>query len=179
MKKSGVLFLMLVGPFNLYAQNADITSPAENFANRKETILEKRFDEVGKISTVNIQVEYLSDLSNSDKMQCIRFDIQPPNNAPGTSSTLLDSTEANGLISFLKYISDKVISNIPTNPNTEISVTDKYNFQIGCYWQKNSGWILYLRTDAENPETEADISQPNIAAFLKLLTLAKSEIQMK
>lgn len=177
MKKTCLFLLLALGAGNIYAQNNTITAnPAESFANRKGTTLEKRFDQVGKVGYLNIQIEYISDLANSDKLQCIRFDIQTPNSTVAGPSALLDSNEVNGLISFLKYITANVINRPPVDPNTEISFADKYNLQIGCFWQKNSGWTLYLRTDAENPATETDILQPDIAALLKTLTSAKSEI---
>jgi hypothetical protein len=151
-------------------------SPAETFAARKETILQKRFDAVGKVGFLNIQIEYITDLTNSDKMQCIRFDIQMENNASGPS-VLLDSNEVNELISFMKYISTNVTNRPPVDPNTDISFTSKYNIQIGCFWQVNKGWTLYIRTDASNPATETDILQGDINALLKTFMLAKAQIQ--
>lgn len=178
MKKYVFFILLASGVFSLSAQNpvGNTVSPAENFANRKGTTLEKRFDEVGKISSLNIQLEYISDLSNSDKIQCIRFDVQMPNNATGPSA-LLDTNEVNELLHFLNYISTNVINRPPVDPNTEISFADKYNLQIGCYWQKNNGWTLFIRTDGADPATETDIAQIDIPQLIKTLTLAKSEIQ--
>lgn len=177
MKKIGTSLFILLGAFSLYAQGTGsiIISPAEKFADRQGTLLEKRFDEVGTVETLNIQLEYISDLTNSDKLQCLRFDIQLPNN-PVESTALLDTNEVNDLINFLKYISASVIKHPPADPNTEISFTDKYNLQIGCYWQKNNGWVLYLRIDAGNPTTETDISNSNIPTLLKTLVLGKSEM---
>jgi hypothetical protein len=178
MKKLWMLPGLLLATFSIYAQNMNnaVSSPAETFAGRTGTILEKRFDEVNRINQVNIQLEYITDLSNHDKMACIRFDIQVPNNSSGPSA-LLDSNETNGLINFLKYITANVTQRAPVDPNTEISITNKYNLQIGCYWQKNSGWIVYIRTEADNSQTETDISQADIPALLKTLTLAVSEIK--
>ena len=179
MLKGSSLFLLLsLGVFHTNAQNLSNipSSPAEIFANRKGTTLEKRFDEVGKVGLLNIQLEFISDLANSDKMQCIRFDIQMTNGSAGPSA-LLDSNEANELINFLKYLTTNVTNRPPVDPNTEISFANKYNLQIGCYWQKNSGWTVYLRTDAENPATETDIFQVDIPTLLKTLSLAKSEMQ--
>ena len=178
MKKSWMLLGMVVGTLNLSAQNTgnSLIGPAEAFADRKGTILEKRFDEIGKVNQLNIQLEFISDLSNSEKMVCLRFDIQLPNNSTGPSA-LLDSAEVNGLIKFLKYITDNVTKTAPANPNTEISTTDKYNLQIGCYWEKSNGWIVYIRTDADNPSTETDIPQASIPSLLKTLTLGVSEMK--
>jgi hypothetical protein len=160
--------------------NAQVNSgelgPAETFAARKGTILEKRFDEINKIGNLNIQLEYLTDLTNRDKMECIRFDIQPGENVSGPSA-LLDTNEVNEIISFLVYISNNVTNCPPVDPNTEISFTGKYNMQVGCFWQKNNGWTLFLRTDAQNAATEADIPQLDIPVLLKDLNLAKSEIK--
>jgi|GEM_PF-5620891 len=175
--KKQLLFLCLLGcACNISAQDAGSkpTSPAENFSNRKGTILQKRFDEIDKIDNLNIQVEYISDQSNNDKMKCLRFDIQMPNNTAGLSA-LLDSGEVDELIKFLNYITANIINRPPADPNTEISYTDKYNLLIGCYWQKNTGWILYLRTDAQNTATETDIDPPKIQAFLKDLLYVKQQ----
>jgi hypothetical protein len=156
--------------------NTSESGPAETFAARKGTILEKRFDEINKIGNLNIQLEYITDLTNRDKLQCVRFDIQPGENVSG-SSALLDTNEVNEIISFLVYISNNVTNRPPVDPNTEISFTGKYNMQIGCFWQKNNGWILFLRTDAQNAATESDIPQLQIPVLLKDLNLAKAEIQ--
>ena len=178
MKRSYLFLLLSVGCIQAFAQNAGsmTVSPAEAFADRKGTTLEKRFDEVGKVGLLNIQLEFMSDLTNSDKMQCIRFDIQLVNGSAG-SFALLDSNEANELINFLKYITTNVINRPPVDPNTEISFANKYNVQLGCFWQKNNGWTVYIRTDAENPATETDIFQVDIPTLLKTLVLAKSEMQ--
>jgi hypothetical protein len=122
-----------------------------------------------------VQVEYISDLSTNDKTQCVRFDIQQANTVPGPS-VLLDSNEVNEIISFLKYISTNVITRPPVNPNTEISFTSKYNICVGCFWQGNNGWTLFLRTDSQNPATETDIAKADISALLKTLRLAKTEL---
>lgn len=178
MKKGGLFLLLAVGIVQMYAQDADssLISPAEVFIGRKGTILEKRFDEVGKVGYLNVQIEYVNDLSNNDKIQCVRFDIQLANNSAGPSA-LLDTDEVNGLLAFLKNIRENVIKQPPADPNTDISFTDKYNFQIGCFWQKANGWILYLRTESENPATETDIYQNDIEGFEKILNLAESDIR--
>lgn len=174
MKKSLLFLSLLAGASNLVAQDADqkFMSPAEKFANRKGTVLQKRFDEVDKIDYLNIQLEYISDLSNNDKMKCLRFDIQVPNNSAGPSA-MLDSGEVNELLNFLNYITTNVVNRPPADPNTEISYTDKYNLLIGCYWQKNNGWILYLRTNAQDPTTEIDINAPKIQVLFKDLISVK------
>lgn len=178
MKKINLIVLLALGMSPAYAQNtaATVENPAEAFANRKGTVLEKRFDDVGKVGYLNVQVEYISDLTSSDKIQCVRFDIELTNNTPGPSA-ILDTNEVNGLLSFLNYITTKVTNHPPVDPNTDISYTDKYNFQIGCFWQKSNGWTLYLRTESENPVTETDILQADVAGLVKILNLAKSEIQ--
>ena len=139
-------------------------------------MLEKRFDEVGKVGALNIQLEYITDLTNNDKLQCIRFDIQQKNSSTGPSA-LLDSNEVNELISFLKYVSTNVIIKPPVDPNTEISFTTKYDIQIGCFWQSGSGWNLFVRTDSNNPGTETDIQQSDINTVLKLFRLSKAQMQ--
>jgi len=175
-KKS--LFLFLSAGLS-FVSPAQITnnemSPAESFAARKGTILEKRFDQIGKVGYLNIQIEYLSDLSTNEKIQCVRFDIQQVNTASGPS-VLLDSNEVNEIISFLKYISSNIITRPPVDPNTEISFTSKYNIGVGCFWQGSNNWTLFIRADAQNPATETDIAKPDIAALLKTLRLAKSEL---
>ena len=174
MKKT-LLFLCLLGTAcNLLAQDSGIkpSSPAENFANRKGSILQKRFDEIDKVDNLNIQIEYITDLSKNDKMKCLRFDIQIPNNTTDLSA-LLDSGEVNEVINFLNYITANVTNRPPADPNTEVSYTDKYNLLIGCYWQKNTGWILYLRTDAQNASSETDISSSKIQLLLKDLLSVK------
>ncbi len=177
MKKPLLFICLLGGACNLLAQDAGSkpTSPAENFANRKGTILQKRFNEIDKIDNLNIQVEYISDQSNNDKMKCLRFDIQEPNSTAVSFSALLDSGEVDELIKFLNYITTNITNRPPADPNTEISYTDKYNLLIGCYWQKNTGWILYLRTDAQNTATETDIDPPKIQVLLKDLLSVKQE----
>jgi len=176
MKKSCLLFLLASGISSLNAQSAVKMNPAETFAARKGTILEKRFDEVGKVGMLNIQVEYISDLSNNDKMRCIRFDIQAGDNTSGPSA-LLDSNEANEIISFLNSINANVMNHSPVDPNTEISYTTTYNIQVGCFWQKNNGWVLFMRIDSQNPATETGFSQSDLGLLLKTLTTAKTEIQ--
>ena len=178
MKKKCLFFLIALGAGQLYAQNASsvLINPAETFVNRKGTVLEKRFDEVGKVGYLNVQIEYVTDLTSSDKMQCVRFDIELTNNTAGPSA-LLDTNEVNGLLSFLGYITSKVTNHPPVDPNTDISFTDKYNFQIGCFWQKNNGWTLYLRTETENPATETDVFQADVPGLIKILNLAKSDIE--
>jgi hypothetical protein len=178
MKKNCLFLLLSFGVGNIYAQNAGarIVNPAEVFAGRMGTVIEKRFDEVGKVGYLNVQIEYISDLTTSDKMQCVRFDVQLANNTPGPSA-LLDTAEVSGLLSFLNYITAKVINHPPVDPNTDISFTDKYNFQIGTYWQKTNGWTVYLRTESENPSTETDIFQADVAGFIKILNVAKTDIQ--
>ncbi len=177
MKKTVFTLTLLASSIAGFAQGTASaeTSPAEKFAARKSTIIEKRFDEVGKVGNMNIQVEYITDLTVNDKLQCIRFDIQMPNNASGPSA-LLDSNEVNELISFMKYISSNVITHPPVDPNTEISFTSKYNIEIGCFWQPNNGWTLFFRTDSQNPSTETDFAQADIPALLKTLRLAKAEM---
>jgi len=179
MKKNCLLLLLVCGAFHVYAQNSggELKSPAEIFAGRKGTTLEKRFDEIGKVGFLNIQLEYISDLTNGDKMQCIRFDVQLANTTATGPSAVLDSNEANGLLGFLKYITTNVINRPPVDPNTEISFTDNYNMEIGCFWQKNSGWTVYLRTSADNPATETDIYQVDINGLIRTLTLAKTEMK--
>ncbi len=177
MKKQTItLSLLLLSFFGFVRLDAQTISPAETFEARKGTILEKRFDEVGKVGSLNIQIEYITDLTNSDKMQCIRFDIQNTDNSAGPSA-LLDSNEVNEILNFLKYITTNVTNRPPVDPNTEISFTGKFNMQVGCYWQKNNGWILFLRTDAQNPATETTIMQPDMGSLVKILELAKIEIQ--
>jgi hypothetical protein len=174
MKKISLCFLLVLG---LQISRAQVVfSPSEVFAARKGTILEKRFDEVGKIGFLNIQIEYITDLTTNDKLQCIRFDIQVPNTTAGPSA-LLDSDEVNEVISFVKYISTNVITRPPVDPNTEISFTSKYDIQVGCFWQGNTGWTLFLRTDSKNPATETDILQGDINGLLKTLRLATAQIQ--
>ena len=136
MKKPILFFLFAFGITASYAQNTttSVHSPAEIFAARKGVILEKRFDEVGKIGNLNIQIEYMSDLNTSDKLQCIRFDIHAGNNNAGPSA-LLDTNDVNELVSFMKYISTNVTNRPPVDPNTEISFTTQYNIEIGCFWQ--------------------------------------------
>jgi hypothetical protein len=178
MKKNCLFLLLAFGISNTYAQNAisSSISPSEAFEQRKGTILEKRFDEVGKVGFLNIQIEYMYDLTTSDKMQCIRFDIQLANGTSGPSA-LLDSNEVNGILRFLNYINMDITNRPPVDPNTEVSYTDAYNLQIGCFWQKANGWVVYLRTDAENPATETDIMHLDVPALSKTLILAKSELQ--
>lgn len=150
-------------------------SPAEGFAARKGTTLEKRFDEVGKIGMLNVQIEYITDLNTNDKMQCVRFDIDMKNGSTGPSA-LLDSNEVNDIIGFLKYITTAVIIKPPVDPNTEISFTTKYNIQVGCFWQSNNGWSVFLRTDAQNPGTEADFFHSDIVAVMNTLRLANTNL---
>ncbi len=176
MKKILVLIASLVITFQGFAQTGSKEmSPAETFAARKESILEKRFDEVGKVGSLNVQLEYITDLSKGDKLQCIRFDIVNKNNTIGPSA-LLDSNEANEIITFLKYISVNVINKRPAHPNTEISVTTKYDIQVGCYSQPGNGWSIFLRTDSQNSTTETEINWADVDYLIKTLTLAKTRM---
>ncbi|HTB32194.1 MAG TPA: hypothetical protein VK808_09220 [Bacteroidia bacterium] len=177
--KNLFLFILAASGINFaQAQTTSLSSmsPSETFAARKGAILEKRFDEVGKVGYLNVQIEYITDLTTNDKLQCIRFDIQLTNNTAGPSA-LLDTNEVNEIISFMKYISANIINRPPVDPNTEISFTSKYNIQVGCFWQSNSGWTLFIRTDSQNPATETDILQSDVNALLKTFRLAKAEIQ--
>ncbi len=176
MKKGCLLFLFAMGAAVSNAQNntPEVHSPAETFAARKGVIMEKRFDEVGKVGNLNVQIEYLSDLNTSDKLQCIRFDIQANNTS---HSALLDTNDVNELISFMKYLSTNVTNRPAVDPNTEISFTTQYDFQIGCFWQGSNGWVLFLRTDSQAPSTEADINQGDINSVLRIFRLAKAQIQ--
>jgi hypothetical protein len=177
MNKRYLFLIPIFSVCSLFAQAPNEgMSPAEAFAARKGTILEKRFNEVGKVGQLNIQVEYITDLTNRDKMQGIRFDVQLTDNGSGPSA-ILDSNEVNEILNFLNYISANVTNRPPVDPNTEISFTGKYNLQVGCFWQKNNGWTLFLRTDAQNPATETDIMQTDVGSLLKTLHLAKSEIE--
>jgi hypothetical protein len=177
MKKILVSISALVLTFSGFAQTeAREMSPAETFAARKEAILEKHFDEVGKVGSLNVQLEYLIDLSNNDKLQCIRFDIVNKNNSIGPSA-LLDSNEVNEIITFLKYLSANVINKRPPHPNTEISITTKYDIQVGCYSQPGNGWSIFLRTDAKNPTTETEINWSDVDYLIKTLALAKTRME--
>jgi hypothetical protein len=179
MKKKCLFLMLICGAFNLFAQNSEVIqkNPAEIFASKKGTTIEKRFDEVGKVGYLNIQIEYITDLNNSDKAQCIRFDIQlAGSNATGPSA-LLDSNEVTGLLQFLKYINNNVTKHPPADPNTEISYTDTYDLQIGCFWQKSSGWTVFIRTIADNPSTETAIYQADINGLIRTLELAKTEMK--
>ena len=176
MKKLNFVLLFAISTSAAIAQNgSNDRSPSEIFEARKGAILEKRFDEIGKLGTLNIQIEYIKDLTTHDKIQCVRFDIESPNNLTGTA--LLDTNEVNEVIGFIKYISGAVINHPPVDPNTEISFTSKYNVQLGCYWQSNNGWILFLRTEADNQSVEANLSDKDINSFLRALGIAKSQIQ--
>jgi hypothetical protein len=179
MKKYLFVFLVF-GIGNAYAQkeNGKEISPAQSFSDRKGTVIEKRYDEVGKVGFVTVQIAYITDLTNSDKMECIDLDFQPPPNTTGQQvSGLLDTNQINGLLTFVNYITSKVTTHPPVDPNTEISFTDKYDFQIGCFWKKGAGWILFLQMDSQKPSTETDIYQADIAGFVKIMNLAKTEIQ--
>jgi len=177
MKKLNLVLLFAISTSAAIAQNgSNDRSPSEIFEARKGAILEKRFDEIGKLGTLNIQIEYITDLTTHDKMQCVRFDVESPaNNMIGTA--LLDTNEVNEVIGFVKYISGAVIKHPPVDPNTEISFTSKYDVQVGCYWRANNGWILFLRTEANNPSVEANISDKDVNSFLRALGIAKSQIQ--
>ncbi len=177
MKKRVILAASLFTSLTGFAQgNTKPQSPAESFAARKEIILEKRYDQVGKIGHLNVQLEYLKDIGSSEKMQCIRFDIQSQNNVPGPSA-LLDSNEVNGIISFLKFINTSVVTRPPVDPNTEISFTTKYNVQIGCYWQATRGWIIFLRTDTDSPSSEAEFALADMNSLQKTLNLAVEQMK--
>jgi hypothetical protein len=171
-----ILSALAINISNAQTGSTSVQSPSEMFAARKGTILEKRFDEVGKVGFLNIQIEYITDLTTNDKLQCIRFDVQLANNATGPSA-LLDTNEVNEVISFIKYISSNVINRPPVDPNTEISFTSKYNIQVGCFWQGSNGWTLFIRTDSQSPSTETDILQGDVSALLKTMRLAKAQIQ--
>ncbi len=180
MKKGCLSLLFAMGVTLSYAQTTEtavLQSPSEIFAARKGVILEKRFDEVNKIGNLNIQIEYLTDLNTGDKLQCVFFDIQQDNNSAKNHPALLDTNEVNELINFLKYIGANITNRPPVDPNTEISFTTQYNIEIGCYWQKSRGWILFLRTDSQNPATETDFAEGDINSVLRLFRLAKAQIQ--
>lgn len=151
-------------------------SPAELFDARKSAIIEKRYDEVGKMGNLNVQVEYLTDITAGNKLQCIRFDIQMENN-PNGPYALLDTNEVNELLSFIKYVTANVTNRPPVDPNTEFNFTTKYDVQVGCYWKGNNGWLVFIRTDSQDASTEVDFGQRDVNGLIALLRDSKSQLQ--
>ncbi len=113
MKKIVCLFLPVLIPLVALTQvNNRAVSPTEAFAERTGTVLQKRFDKIGKVGTLTIQAEYITDLTTGDKMPCIRFDVSGADNLSGHYA-MLDTNEVNELISFLKYITTNITPRPP------------------------------------------------------------------
>src|SRR5688500_17621491 len=112
------VFLIALCTFTLAAFASAQTKPVEReqsniekFSAKSGTLVEKRFVDVGKLKSIEVQVLVLTDLISNAKVSGVRFEMPTATRySTDTKVAFLDQDEVDGLIKSITALKTKVFN---------------------------------------------------------------------
>jgi len=171
-----VVFTTLV--FCSYSQGTKkILSKADDFSSKAGTLIERKSYDIGKVKTVKVEVQKLTNLMDKTSVSSLRFEYTTGGSYSSTKIGVLDSDEIDGLIKSIKILQTSVFNTKP-DTYTEIVFTSRTGFEAGCYYsERKSAWSTYLKLEKYDGKSTVFM---NIADFETLLKIAeKAQVKIK
>lgn len=148
-------------------------SNAEKFSAKNGRLLKREFVDVGEVNGAKIQVLYITDMSDNQKISCVRFEQE--RYGERTRIATIDSDELDGLIKALKIMQEKVFATTPTT-YTEVEFKSRGDFEAGCYFSGDE-WSVYISIDRYALSGKnIKIYRERFAEFIGLLEQAKAKM---
>ena len=149
-------------------------SNIEKFTAKSGTLIEKRFDNVGKLKLMEVQVLTFTDLISNAKISGVRFEMQTATRySTDTKTAFLDQDEVDGLIKSINALKTKVF-NTTKDAYTEVTFRSRSGFEAGCYFSDGK-WTTYVKLERFDKNSQAFMKPEDFDELLSLLQLAKQK----
>jgi hypothetical protein len=152
MKKTIILPCLFFIAVSAFAQEQN-GSKGDEMISTPDQVMQREYVNISIVNHVSIVVEYITNVSNSQKVSALDLEFKTTGDNSETVTTLLDPDETDALVAFLQSIPDKISKATPPKNYTEYSFYAKSNFEAGCYWEDKK-WKAYIKIDREDSKAE-------------------------
>jgi hypothetical protein len=176
MKKGIIVLSLICSAMQMLGQDKK-GCKADALAEKPGVVIQREYVNISKLKNLSIVVEYVTDLSNNQKLSAVdmEYDITASGEEKGSSvSTLLDPDEADGLIAFIQNLQDNIIKAAAPKNYTEYSYQTLSGFEAGCYW--NNAWKIYIKIDVSDDKTTMELDKDDLTAFVSFIKQAKAKL---
>lgn len=174
-----IIILSLLCAGELFSQDLKdvVETKSDKFSNRSGSLIQKEFNEVGKVSGNEITVLKIKDLNSNETISSVRFKNTSYSSTFGEEEYLnsIDKEELDGLIISVKKLIDEVIKTEPS-VYSEVVYRSVSGFSLGAFYRneaKKKGWVPFLKVDKYKSKSFSTLNDDNLIEILALLEKAK------
>lgn len=151
-------------------------SKLEQFSAKSGSLFEKRFEPIGTVKGVKIEIYTLTDLVVGTKISGLRIEADVyASYGSSTKTAVLDADEIDGLIKSIMLMQSDVF---PTTKDvyTEIKYQSRGGFEAGAYYADKK-WTAFLKLEKYDSHSMVDMKPESFGELLTVLQKAKEKLK--
>lgn len=156
---------------NVLAQ--DKACKADIMEGKPNVVIQKEYLKITTFKNIAIVVEYVTDVTNNQKLSALDLEFSTTGENSETISTMLDPDEVDGLLAFLQNVQDNIAKAAAPKNYTEYTYVSKSGMEAGCYFDKV--WKTYIRIDKDDSKTNVELEKDDLVSFISFVRQAKSK----
>ena len=151
-------------------------SKLEQFSAKSGGLFERRFEPVGTVKGVKVEILSIADLISGLKIMGLRFEYYAYASYGGdTKTAFLDADEVDGLIKSITMLQSTVFPST-RDVYTEVTYTSRGGFSAGAYYA-NKQWTAFVKLEKYDSRSQVTMKPEDFGELLTFLQQAKAKLK--